>query len=686
MEADYGITGNFKVIESWMNGVKSVIHIPLDLPSSKLISSVDNNSIISNNNVPQDNTIHDGTTNNGESEKGSATQAKSPALIDFRQSMQVTPTTVNYYRGTVPSVLAPVARPPGLSSSLRLVSQQPQPISFQQNIAQVQAFLSPMEARDGTKRSRFVLQPTFSLQKTGRLELQTPITIHSLRPQLQCTFQRNPFHAMPRTALQQRVQNVMAGARLIQPQQQQQMTPLFSQQFSININNTNYYDLKHLKTSNVASPPNVTTTIIIDPVDEEQNVQSGATSSQISKKPMPSSLDRGLGDSANDKSSSKKVAIKRKKDPNWDSNSVASSESNAAGTANKDDEVILIDENLSPSTTLTSVTTSLASVKQVNSVIDSTLESSMQLGAVTCSANSLKLIIRVPKPQVSSTVAPVPCESNLPAVTEAEARPDCTQDLPRESAGNSDSVSNGGFSGKSMKKMKKLSEIDGSKKNSTSNEKHNKEKVRSNDLSLGDIVDREVMKHWEGADSTTEEAESPVRSKEFDKGFARLSDSKSWTSDDSKTIGRNGNPDVSKIRLSFKNKKPKDYHRPISDDRRSGKSRVKTNPRTYVVSEVLPAVETTLQRGDGVPCGNANKLLDCKLLFAECEVSLERLRMDGLMGVNVENAKDLLCCSKKPRKVILGKESSDKTLSDKKAEAYYQTQMTTKNSKKKKRI
>lgn len=435
MEADYGITGNFKVIESWMNGVKSVIHIPLDFPSSKLISSADNNSIISINNVPQDNTVHDGAINNGESEKDSASQAKSPALIDFRQSMQVTPTAINYCRGAVPSVLAPVVRPPGLSSSLRLVSQQPQPISFQQNIAQVQAFLSPMEARDGAKRSRFVLQPTFSLQKTGRLELQTPITIHSLRPQLQCTLQRNPFHAMPRTALQQRVQNAMAGARLIQPQQQQQIAPLFSQQFSININNTNYYDLKHLKASNIATPPNVTT-IIIDPVDEEQNVQSGATSSQITKIPTvssPSSLDKNLGDSASDKSSSKKVSTKRKKDPNWDSNSVASPESNAAGTANKDDEVILIDENLSPSTTLTSVTTSLASVKQVNGVINSTLESSMQLGSVTCSTNSLKLIIRVPKPQVSSTVAPEPCESNLPAVTEAEARPDCTQDLPRES-------------------------------------------------------------------------------------------------------------------------------------------------------------------------------------------------------------------------------------------------------------
>ena len=441
METEYGVMGNFKVIESWMNGVKSVIHIPLDLPSSKLISSVDNNLIISNNNIHQDHVIQDGAMNNGELEKGSASQTKSPALIDFRQSMQVAPSAINYCRGTVPSVQAPVARPPGLSSSLRLVSQQPQPISFQQNIAQVQAFLSPMEARDGTKRSRFVLQPTFSFQKAGRLELQTPITFQPLRPQLRCTLQRNPFQTMPQVVLQQRVQNVMAGARLsIQPQQQQQMVPLFNQQFSININNTNYYDLKHLKTSNIASPPPNVTTIIIDPVDEEQIAQSGATSPIPIKPKVPSSLDKGHGSSAKDKSSLKRNATKRKKDPNLDLNSVASSQSSTAGTRSNEvstnkDEVILIDENLLPTTTLSSVTTSLTSSNQVNGVINSPLESSTQLNAVTCSTNSLKLIIRVPKPQVSSTVVPEPYESNLPAntVMEAEARPDCTQDLPRES-------------------------------------------------------------------------------------------------------------------------------------------------------------------------------------------------------------------------------------------------------------
>lgn len=232
-------------------------------------------------------------------------------------------------------------------------------------------------------------------------------------------------------------------------------------------------------------------------------------------------------------------------------------------------------------------------------------------------------------------------------------------------------MNDGGFSGKSMKKMKNLSKIDESKKNSTSNEKHNKEKVRSNDLSLVDIVDREVMKHWG-------EAESPVRSKRF-------SDSKSWTSDDSRAVGRNSNSnDISKIKLSFKNKKPKDDHRPKSDDKKSGKSHAKTNPRTHAVSESLPVVETASQRKERVPCGNANQLLNCRLLFSECKVSLERLRMDGLTCVNVENAKDLLCCSKKPRRVILSKESKDKTLPAKKAEMYYQ--MITKNSKKKKRI
>ena len=216
--------------------------------------------------------------------------------------------------------------------------------------------------------------------------------------------------------------------------------------------------------------------------------------------------------------------------------------------------------------------------------------------------------------------------------------------------------------------MKKPSEIADSKKSLTPNEKHDNEKVESDDLSLGDIVEREVMRHW-SSDSTIEEVsdsktKQPARSKESDKDPAIPSNSGSWTSDDSTTIRRNKKShNVSKIKFHKKS------HNSKSDvvDKRSS---TKAGSRPSAVSE-------------RVPCNTTNQLLNCRLLYLECKVSLERLKMNGLTTVNVENAKDLLCCSKKPRNVILSKEPKDKAQSAGKMEAYCCT--TKKNSKKKKR-